>query len=376
MTLRDDFNRANGALGSNWSSSGGNAAYTIISNTAASSSAQVEEGVWWNATTFANDHFAEVTITQTASNAFIGPAVRVSSGGNYYGFYADNATRYLISVVGGTWTQLATLGTGFSNGDVVRLEVEGTTLRAYVNSTLWTSVTNSSLSSGSAGLTSWANNTDGRVDDFTAADLGAGAIAVNVALATGSGRALPPVPSPGTLTVNAGLAVSQGIALPPAPSGGAVTWAVGLAQANGQAFPVSAGTPQIVRPVSDVNVGSWTTESGGTSNLYQSIDESSVNDSDYVRSPVSPSASAYRVRLAAISDPGVNTGRVLRYRVGVEGTGSMDWVVRVFNASTEVVSWSHSGISSLTTFEQTLSEAQAAALNNSAIDVEWEATQV
>jgi hypothetical protein len=377
MTLLDTFN-GSGSLSANWSSSGGNAAYTRISDTAASSSAQVEEGVWWNATTFANDHFAEVTITQTASNAFIGPAVRVSSGGNYYGFYADNSGWYLIAVVGGVWSSLDSGTGGFANNDVVRLEVEGTTLRALVTrsgtQTEWANVTDSSLSSGSAGLTSWANNTDGRLDDFTAADLGAGAITVNVALATGSGLALPPVPSPGTLTVNAGLAVSQGIALPPAPSGGAVTWAAGLAQANGQAFPVSAGTPQIVRPVSDVNVGSWTTESGGTSNLYLSIDESSANDSDYVRSPVSPSASAYRVRLAAVSDPGVNTGRVLRYRIGVEGTGAMNWVVRVFNASTEVVSWLHSGISSLTTFEQTLSEAQAAALNNSAIDIEWEAT--
>lgn len=354
MTLLDPFNRGNGGLGSNWSSSGGNAAYTIISNTAASSNAQVEEAVWWNAATFANDHFAEVTITTTASNAFIGPAVRVSSGGNYYGFYGDNATRYLISVVGGTWTQLATLGTGFANNDVVRLEVEGTTLRAYVNGVLWTSVTDSNLSSGSAGLTSWANNDSGRLDDFTAADL-AGAVTVNVSLAVAGGIALPVVPAPGNLNIGSGLAIARGIALPTVPD----------------VFP-----PQLVRPASDVNVGAWTTESGGTTNLYASIDEATANDTDYVRSEVSPSSSTYRVRLGAITDPGVLAGRVLRYRIGVDGSGSMDWVVRVFNASTEVVSWSHSGISTLTTFEQALSEAQAAALNNSAIDVEWEATQV
>lgn len=171
MTLRDDFNRANGALGSNWSSSDGNAAYTIVSNTAASSNAQAEEAVWWNPISFNANQFAQATITTVSSNAFIGPAVRVSAGGNYYGFYGDNASRYLISVVGGTWTSLATLGTGFANNDVVRLEVEGTTLRAYINDVLWTSVTDSSLSSGSPGLTSWANNVDGRLDDFTAADL-------------------------------------------------------------------------------------------------------------------------------------------------------------------------------------------------------------
>ncbi len=182
MTLRDNFNRANGALGSNWSSSGGAAAYTIVSNTAASSNAEVEEAVWWNATTFAADHFAEVTITTVSANAFIGPAVRISSGGNYYGFYGDNSARYLIRVVGGTWTSLATTGTGFANGNVVRLEVEGTTLRAYINGVLWTSTTDSNLSSGSAGITSWANNADGRLDDFTAADLGGGGAATSLVI--------------------------------------------------------------------------------------------------------------------------------------------------------------------------------------------------
>jgi hypothetical protein len=141
-------------------------------------------------------------------------------------------------------------------------------------------------------------------------------------------------------------------------------------------FYSSGLAPQLVRPVSDVSAGAWTTESGGTSNLYASIDETSASDSDYIRSEVSPSTSAVRIRLASVSDPGVNTGHILRYRLGVDGSGSMDWTVRVFNASTEVASWTHSAVSTLTTFEQTLSTVQAAALNRSAIDIEFEATQV
>jgi hypothetical protein len=173
MTLLDSFTRADGALGANWTSCGGNAGYTVATNAAASSNASVEEAVFWNAASFANDQFAQVTISQMASNSYIGPAVRCStgSGGNYYGFYADTATRYIVRVVAGAYTSLATTGTGFSNGDVIRLEVVGTTISAYINGVLWTSVTDSNLTSGSPGMTSWANNNSGRVDDFTAANL-------------------------------------------------------------------------------------------------------------------------------------------------------------------------------------------------------------
>lgn len=174
----DNFNRADGGLGANWSSATGSAGYTIISNQAASSSAQVEEAVFWNAETFAADQYSEVTFATGSNSSYMGPAVRCNStsGGNYYGFYGDPNTRYLVRVVNGVWTQLATLGTGFTNGQLLRLVVQGTTLSAYVgttpeNLTLWTSVTDTNLTSGAPGLTSWANNTAGRLDDWTGLNL-------------------------------------------------------------------------------------------------------------------------------------------------------------------------------------------------------------
>lgn len=170
----DSFDRADaGTLGANWTSCGGNAAYGIVSNTAASSNIEDEEAVFWNAETFADNHYSEVVFATGSANAFIGPAVRCStgSGGNYYGFYGDTGSRYLIRVVAGTWTQLATLGTGFTNGDTLRLEAEGTTLRAYINGVLWTSVTDSNLTSGAPGLTSWANNNSGRLNNWVGLNL-------------------------------------------------------------------------------------------------------------------------------------------------------------------------------------------------------------
>jgi len=170
----DSFDRADaGTLGANWTSCGSNPAYGIVSNTAASSNAEAEEAVFWNAETFADNHYSEVTVSTTASNAYIGVAVRCStgSGGNYYGFYGDNATRYIVRVVAGAYTSLATTGTGFTNGDTLRLEAEGPTLRAYTNGVLWTSVTDSNLTSGAPGLTSWANNNSGRLNDWVGLNL-------------------------------------------------------------------------------------------------------------------------------------------------------------------------------------------------------------
>jgi hypothetical protein len=175
----DNFDR--GTLGANWSSATGTAGYTIVSNEAApSASPSAEEAIFWNAESFAADQYSEVTFVTGSNSAYIGPAVRCSStsGGNYYGFYGDPNDRYLVRVVAGAWSQLATLGTGFTNGQLLRLVVQGDTLSAYVgttpeNLTLWTSVTDPNLTSGAPGLTSWANNNSGRLDNWTGLNLSA-----------------------------------------------------------------------------------------------------------------------------------------------------------------------------------------------------------
>lgn len=54
------------------------------------------------------------------------------------------------------------------------------------------------------------------------------------------------------------------------------------------AFEGSAGTPQYARPTSDSSVGTWTTNAGGTTNLYQTIDETAFDDADYIQSIAAP----------------------------------------------------------------------------------------
>ena len=48
------------------------------------------------------------------------------------------------------------------------------------------------------------------------------------------------------------------------------------------------GGNQFARPISDISVGGWLNELGSGTNLYQSIDEATASDTDYIRSGATP----------------------------------------------------------------------------------------
>ena len=318
MTLRDQFNRADGGLGTDWTALVGTNPYSIISNVAASNGASAENCTVYNAFSPAANQWAQVTVTQAASNAFVGPAVR-GSGTSWYVFYADNASRALYRIVSGTPTSLASSGTGFAVNDVMRLEVEGTTLRAYVNGVLWTSVTDSSLSSGNAGMATWSTSTSGRVDDFSADNLAA------------------------DQTVTASLI------------------------ASGETFyTATVNLIQVARPVSTVSAGAWTDQVGGTTDMHSPLADET--DSTYIQSEFDPNTSVVEVALGALSDPGGSTGHVLTYRYAKDPAGSaqMNLTVQLRQGtSTTIASATHTDISSsIVTGTLTLSGAEADAITD------------
>lgn len=122
--------------------------------------------------------------------------------------------------------------------------------------------------------------------------------------------------------------------------------------------PAAGGAaPQIARPTADVFVGAgWIDEGGATTNLFESIDEASASDTDYARSPNSPSSSVYVATLdpAALTDPQVSTGHVLRYRYDkeiVSGSPTLNLTVQLRQAyvseasqGTLIASATHSNI--------------------------------
>lgn len=112
---------------------------------------------FWNATTFPNDQYAQATINTAGTGVqYTGVAVRCASNGNGYYFIASTSgpADYIVSKrVGGSTTSLSgTVAHSFSVGDVLLLTIQGNTLSAYQNGTLLYSTTDSSLTSGAAGV--------------------------------------------------------------------------------------------------------------------------------------------------------------------------------------------------------------------------------
>jgi len=341
MTLRDPFTRADGALGSNWTALVGTNPYSIISNVAASNGASAENCTVYNAFTPGNDQWAEVTLTQAGADAYVGPAVR-GAGTSWYVFYGDSGNRALYRIVSGTPTSLASSATGFAVNDVIRLEVEGTTLRAYVNGVLWTSVTDSSLSSGNTGMATWSTSTSGRVDNFSADNIST------------------------DLNVTANLIATSETIYQATVTAGAVTVTANLIATAETLYNATVTQIQVARPTSTISAGAWTDQLGGTTDMHSPLADES--DSTWIQSEFAPSSSFVEVALGTLSDPGVNTGHAFAYRYDKTPAISeqMDLTVQLRQgASTVIATATHTNISgSIVDGELTLSGAEADAITD------------
>lgn len=160
----DDFNRANGGLGSNWTAL--HAGLAIVSNACVATSASANNSSYYNAFTPANDHYVELAITVDGNG---GPIARASSGPNFYLWNVRSSGCSLQKCVSGSFTTLGGVS-GVTIGSVARLEVEGTTLRGYYNGSLLMTVTDADLTSGFGGVYNFDNV--GAFDDFVVNDLG------------------------------------------------------------------------------------------------------------------------------------------------------------------------------------------------------------
>ena len=91
-----------------------------------------------------------------------------------HGAYSDSNTNVkIMKWNAGTPTTLFT-GTQFSAGDVLRLEIQGTTLTLKKNGSVVTTTTDSTFSSGSPGIVGFGNLTTTRADDFNAGSVSQG----------------------------------------------------------------------------------------------------------------------------------------------------------------------------------------------------------
>lgn len=175
LPATDDFNRADSSdLGTNWDVIFGDghqvSSNECLCNTDFSSGYDAAE--IWNADSFDDDQYSEATVTGVVGVGATGVAVRGSTD-NFYGYYSDDFNCYLFKVVGGSFTTFAT-GTSWSNGEVCRLEAEGTTITPLIDGSEDTSVgaqTDSDISSGAAGVSGY-DVTAHSIDDWEGGNLG------------------------------------------------------------------------------------------------------------------------------------------------------------------------------------------------------------
>jgi hypothetical protein len=174
-TFTDTNGTALATHNASWTVNSGS--FVVQDNGCCPTGSGVENLARWNADTFNNDQYSQCVAAILATGGVqAGVAVRVSTSGaeTAYGCYWDNTTAYIFKNVAGTWEQLGATVTPPTAGQLVRLEVSGTTLTLKYDGSTQTTRTDSAISSGAAGLAGYSSGGSGYLDDWEGGNLSAG----------------------------------------------------------------------------------------------------------------------------------------------------------------------------------------------------------
>ena len=185
----DNFNRANSSgLGTNWTQTEnvGVNRLDVSSNAATNANdGGSDASDFYNAVTWPNDQYSQADVTLNANPGDQdGPAVAVrmaSAAVTYYRVVWTLGQTHLsiAKKVTGTYTLLTQPASGtLTNGDLLRAEAQGTTIRGALNGSVSGSTTDSSISTGNAGL-SYSSDGTGKVatwDNWEGGDFGGGVV--------------------------------------------------------------------------------------------------------------------------------------------------------------------------------------------------------
>jgi hypothetical protein len=110
-------------------------------------------------------------------------AAAAHTGYNYCG---HSTQKYLYKYVAGSQTTLtSTTSAGFSVSDDVRIETEGTTITPVLNGSTDSDLgaqTDSSISSGSAGVGGFSDTSSNRIDDWEGGNLAGAGETLSIAI--------------------------------------------------------------------------------------------------------------------------------------------------------------------------------------------------
>lgn len=131
---------------------------------------------------------------------------------------------------------------------------------------------------------------------------------------------------------------------------------------SGSPYSETVGGKQYARPDSDISVGSsWTASTG--SDFWALLDETVADDGDYVSINTTP-PSVLLCGLTDVSDPGVNTGHVVRIRGKTTASTPMTATLLLKQGSTTIKSITVPLTNSWGTSLTNLSEAEASAITD------------
>lgn len=130
----------------------------------------------WNADSFDNDQYCELDITSVDSFISLGPMVRVhASAHTGYLFESSSEGSFFYKVVATSYTQLGSDTGAASPTERYQIEANGTTIRSLVDDVEEDSQTDSSISSGSAGIHSYQfPSSTTKADNWEGGNLAAG----------------------------------------------------------------------------------------------------------------------------------------------------------------------------------------------------------
>jgi hypothetical protein len=175
----DNFNRGNGALGSNYDTVTSFNSMNVNSNAARGFSSGVSfNSIKSSVKTFNPNQEAQVTYTAFNPTYFdsAGPAVRVTpESGSGYILLIDSlndGARRLCRVTGSVRTNIGTVNLPAVAGDTFKLTASGSRLLVYKNGILIDSVTDTTYPTGQPGLYYDLGNSNATLmDNFIAADV-------------------------------------------------------------------------------------------------------------------------------------------------------------------------------------------------------------
>lgn len=78
---------------------------------------------------------------------------------------------------------------------------------------------------------------------------------------------------------------------------------------------------QFGRPSVDTTRTGWTEDDGGTTDIFDQIDEAALDDADYIKTAAPPGSNVYVTKLTTVVDPVSSSGHTIRVRARKQPTG-------------------------------------------------------